>query len=694
MPEKQVTGNKNRIISLLREYLTIRNIIIFATPLSLAVLIIMLFNLSMTVEHLSRSIIKSTTEETQRKLNTFFDPAINILKISGQWGTAAMINENDPAKLNPRFIPLLKNNVQISSMLIANTSGNEYMLLKEDSTWVNRIVSYKNGKQEITRFRWQFDERLNIIGDSSWRDNRKYDPRERPWFKGGLSCKPGEMSWTQPYIFFTTKDPGITVSMNWHSNTQLKDTFVIAYDIMLTDLSAYTTKLVTGKHGKAFILTSDSRLIGLPRDERFTNVDSLKKYVLNDYQALGISELSGAVDMWKEDGRPREPFRYKINKKLWWAGFQAFSLGKNNNFFIGVIVPEDDFMAEVNRTRTIIIAGFLLVFILTLLVIRGYNQKQKAYALLEKQNIQILKQKQEIESQRDEITHQRDKIEEQRNEITDSIKYSRRIQTAILPPEEIIGKILPDHFVFYRPKDIVSGDFYWVYGNTDGCYWAAADCTGHGVPGALMSIIGYTGLNSCLKEHHLVRPGEILDRLNSIIAETFSHDSDSQAVRKEGSSTIRDGMDIALCRLDRLKMKLEIAAAYNPVYIVRKNGTVLICDGEPVEPSVTDNQFSLYEIKADRQPVGSYEGSKKFSTRVVDALEGDTVYSFSDGLSDQFGGVSGKKFMSKQLKSLLLSMQELKSEERIKAVEKAFLSWKGEYDQVDDILVMGVVISA
>ena len=321
-----------------------------------------------------------------------------------------MLETLDPVKLNPQFVPLLKNYPQISSMLIANTDGLEYMLLREDGTWLNRIVSYKGTKQVINRYRWKYDSRMNILQKETWVDTKKYDPRERPWFIGGLKGKENELAWTQPYIFFTTKDPGITVSMNWQTGNGNSISSVIAFDILLIDISAYTSKLDIGKNGKAFILTSDNKIIGLPKDKRFTNADSLKRFVLSDYGTLNIRELTNAVNLWKEKNNTVLPFRYEIEKKDWWAGIHPFKLGNDNTFYIGVIVPEDDFMSEVNRTRTVIIAGFLLVLVLTLLVIRGYNQKQKAFALLEIQNYQIKQQKVEIETKRDEIIRQRDKI--------------------------------------------------------------------------------------------------------------------------------------------------------------------------------------------------------------------------------------------------------------------------------------------
>jgi serine phosphatase RsbU (regulator of sigma subunit) len=676
----------------LKKNLILKNIILFVTPVSIAILIFMLFNLSQTVEHLSNSIIQRTTDETVKELNSFFDPAINSLRIAHEWGDASMLDISDPEVLNPQFIPLLKNYKQISSMLIANTSGLEYMLLREDSTWLNRIVSFKGEKQSIIRYRWSYDDRMNVLKRENWPDLKKYDPRERPWFIGGLKSGENEIAWTQPYIFFTTKDPGITASMNWRSDSDAALRYVIAFDILLTDVSAYTSKLEIGRNGKAFVLTSNDKIIGLPIDARFSSTDSLKKFVLSDYDSLKIRELTRAVNIWKENKKSELPFKFELDKEDWWAGIHSFRLGTDNMFYIGVIVPEEDFMSEVNRTRTVIVAGFLLVLVLTLLVIRGYNQKQKAFALLEIQNNQIKKQKEEIETNRDEITRQRDKIEEQRNEITDSIKYSRRIQTAVMPPENFIRSLFPEHFVYFRPKDIVSGDFYWVQKSGNKILWASVDCTGHGVPGAIMSIIGYNGINRAVREYHLTHPGEILDKLNQIVAETFRQDQ----LRQEDSGTeevrIRDGMDIALCSFDNNEMKIEFAAANNSLILVRSKDSILSVNGIEVSPDMSNDTDALYEIRADRQPIGSYANTSDFTNNVLEVTTGDSLYTFSDGFADQFGGSNGKKFMGKQLKTLLLSIQPLSVEEKYNRIDQVFTSWKGTYEQVDDVLIFGVSI--
>jgi serine phosphatase RsbU (regulator of sigma subunit) len=672
-------------LAFVKKSLIVKNILLFVSPVSIAILIFMLFNLSQTVEHLSQSIIQNTTVETVKQLDRFFDPAIGNLRIARQWGKASLLEKIDPEALNLQFIPVLKNYPQISSMLIANTSGEEYMLLREDSTWLNRIVSYKGGKQSITRYRWKYDESMKVRDMKSEVIIRKYDPRERPWFKEGLKAKGEEMAWTQPYIFFTTKDPGITVSMNWQSPENSSVQSVLAFDILLTDISSYTAKLEIASNGKAFILSDEDKLIGLPKDSRFSTTDSLRKYVLSNFDSLGIEEMAMAIKKWKENGKTSSPFSFVYKNNHWWAGFHSFKLGMDNSFSIGVIVPEDDFMSEVNRTRTVIVSGFLLVLVLTLLVIRGYNQKQKAFALLEVQNKQILKQKEEIATNRDEIA-------QQRNEITDSIKYSKRIQTAVLPPESLITGLLPSHFVLFRPKDIVSGDFFWVQKSGEKVLWAAVDCTGHGVPGAFMSIIGYNGLNRAVKEYNLEHPGEILDKLNHLVAETFRQDNTTAENSAAGDVNIRDGMDIALCAYDTETKILEFAGANNPLFIVRKKGNSLLVNSEGINADLEDENLCLYEVKANRQPIGNYAGMSAFKNNEIQLIPGDSLYTFSDGFADQFGGPKGKKFMARQLKTLLLEVHALPMNERYTAIEKSFLKWKEFYEQVDDVLVFGVEV--
>jgi len=261
-----------------------------------------------------------------------------------------------------------------------------------------------------------------------------------------------------------------------------------------------------------------------------------------------------------------------------------------------------------------------------------------------------------------EVVMQKDIIEEKNNDILDSIRYAKRIQDALLPAKNHMEKHVKDYFVLFKPKDIVSGDFYWVNQKENKLFFAAIDCTGHGVPGAFVSIVAHTGLQRALILFSLRTPSEILDKLNENVTDMFSHDNTS--------TDIKDGMDISLCALDRDAMKLEFAGANNPMYLIR-NG-------------------KLTEIKGDKQPIGQYLSRKDFTNHKIDVEKGDVIYLFTDGYADQFGGPKGKKFKYKQFEEMLLANYNLPMAEQSKILERKFHDWKKNLGQVDDVCVIGV----
>ena len=281
----------------------------------------------------------------------------------------------------------------------------------------------------------------------------------------------------------------------------------------------------------------------------------------------------------------------------------------------------------------------------------------------------ILEQKvkertEEVVKQKDEIDSQRAKLEELYTDVTASIRYAKRLQDSILPPEKLIKKQFPSSFVLFKPKDIVSGDFYWIGKYKNEQMFAAVDCTGHGVPGAFMSLVGANGLNSAVTEHKLADPGKVLDDLNKYA---------SEALNKSNDDSVRDGMDITLCALNRKEMKLRFAGAYNPLYLIR------------------DNELEI--IKTSKFAIGSFKpGEQNFETFEIDIQKGDKIYIFSDGYPDQFGGEKGKKFMYRRFKELLLSTINESMEDQKKLLDQRIESWRGNHEQVDDILVFGVEV--
>lgn len=301
---------------------------------------------------------------------------------------------------------------------------------------------------------------------------------------------------------------------------------------------------------------------------------------------------------------------------------------------------------------------------------------------------EISDQKEEIEAQRDEIEAQRDQLEIQRDlviaqkqEITDSINYAQRIQAAVLPHREHMDEALPDYFVLFRPRDIVSGDFFWIKEMGRFLMVVAADCTGHGVPGGFMSMLGISLLNEQVSRGRLDKPGEILDRLRIKVKRTLD--------QKGEPHEQKDGMDMAMALIDRERMVLQFAGAYNPLYLVRdkkKPGLTELSKYRGLE----NQHYRLTEIKGDRQPISIHEVETPFQTTELLLSNGDTIYLFSDGYVDQVGGPKRKKFLSGNLKKLLLEIQDRSMEEQKLHLEKSLEEWKAGYEQIDDILFMGI----
>ena len=318
------------------------------------------------------------------------------------------------------------------------------------------------------------------------------------------------------------------------------------------------------------------------------------------------------------------------------------------------------------RNEKIIRYGISIIFIVILffsiILYRQFKAKKEANKKLEKQNVQIKIQKEEIEKQRD-LAHQ------QKKDITDSIEYAKRIQTALLPPLSFIRRSLPEHFILFKPRDIVSGDFYWMMNKDDKIIIAAADCTGHGVPGAFMSMLGTAFLseivNKIIENKHIysLQANEILNQLRNYIIESL-HQSGAENESK-------DGIDIALCIIDPDKKKLQFAGAHNPLYLIRKN--------------------ELLIYKGDRMPVSIHQNANvSFTNHEIDINEDDIIYIFSDGFVDQIGGPKKRKFMSRNLQDLLLKIHQKPMDVQEQILNKTFEDWKGDYIQLDDILVIGI----
>ncbi|MBL4624593.1 MAG: SpoIIE family protein phosphatase [Flavobacteriales bacterium] len=289
--------------------------------------------------------------------------------------------------------------------------------------------------------------------------------------------------------------------------------------------------------------------------------------------------------------------------------------------------------------------------------------------------------KDEVSIQKDEAENQREYLEEAYKNITDSIQYAKRIQQAVLKSEEHQSKHLPEHFIMFEPKDIVSGDFYWAQEMGDDLYMAVADCTGHGVPGAFMSMLGIAFLNDIFSDYSGLSPAQTLDELrNRIISELGQ-------TGKEGEN--RDGMDISLIRLNLKTNHLEWSGANNSLYLLRQSDAISEPDIKEMKHTAHDGLI-LSEIKPDKQPIGYYDYMNPFTNHSVQLDKGDVIYLFSDGYADQFGGLKGKKLKYKPFKELIIQNFSESMDMQKLLLNKYFKNWKGEHEQVDDVCVLGV----
>lgn len=303
--------------------------------------------------------------------------------------------------------------------------------------------------------------------------------------------------------------------------------------------------------------------------------------------------------------------------------------------------------------RLFLIIGLLMVILFSIFMFNRFR-------ITRRQKNVIVRQKKEVE-------HQKALVEEKNTEILDSIQYAKHLQNAILPPMKLWKENLSDSFILYKPKDIVAGDFYFMERSKGKIIFAAADCTGHGVPGALVSVVCSNALNRSVKEFNLSDPGKILDKVKDLVLETF----------ERSENDVNDGMDISLCVLDTENNNLLWAGANNPLWLYRKNG----------------GETEFIECKPNKQPIGKSFESNEFITHRLQLQEGDSFYLFTDGYSDQFGGEKGKKFNGSRMKELLMKIQSMSMTDQQEKLMQNFNEWKGDIEQIDDVCVIGVRIS-
>lgn len=358
----------------------------------------------------------------------------------------------------------------------------------------------------------------------------------------------------------------------------------------------------------------------------------------------------------------------QINQLL--SKYQLESMLKQNE-----ILKRDASLREAQaRQQKIVIfflvLGFFSICIFLVFIARANNHKKKANEALNTVNG-------ELNVALDTVNLQKKQIEEAHEEITASIRYAKYIQSSVLPKPEQMACNLGEYFILHRPKDIVSGDFYWVSHNSGKTIIAVADCTGHGVPGAFMSMLGMTLLNEIVNKESVTTPGAILDRLRAEV---------TRSLKQKGERfEQKDGMDITICTIDKDSMKLQFAGAINPMYIIRKSGF----ENAGILHNESKDGVMLLEMKGDMMPIGIVDDMENFATHEINIFKEDSFYMFSDGFPDQFGGPDHKKFSYRRLRETLVKTNHGAMSDQKTGMENVLKEWMGSNSQTDDMLMVG-----
>lgn len=410
-----------------------------------------------------------------------------------------------------------------------------------------------------------------------------------------------------------------------------------------------------GEHNKAFkLFDSAFKYANMVETKNFFFNTELEEDMAWAYQRQG--NYKDAFDHYVAFKRMNDSLNSAENKKFIQKLAEEFQTEQKDQE-ISLLNKDKQLKAsEIKKQatqRNYLLAGLAMVFVFLLFMYRSYVRKKK-------DNLIISEQKEAVQKQNIIISEQKHLVEEKQKEILDSITYAKRLQEAILPPLNIMQKHLPHCFVFYQPKDIVAGDFYWMESKNNKVFIAAADSTGHGVPGALVSIVCSNALNRALKEFNIEETGKILDKTRSLVLETF----------EKSNEEVKDGMDISLLCIDQKNKQIQWSGANNPLWYI-SSGT-------------------FKEIKADKQPVGRSDFQKPFTTHLLPYQENDVYYLITDGYADQFGGPSGKKFKYKQLNELLVSNHSKPMNEQVTLLRSTLQNWRGDLEQVDDVCVIGI----
>lgn len=634
----------------------VRNLVSLILMALVGMLVIMLLDLQNIRKQLAVSFINKPLELISTETMAFFTPIENTLQAATEHGTLGAFTIGDTASVNQYFTPILLHFPQISSVGVADNHGYEHDLIKTSGEILTRTMGYNNN---FSTAHWSKLISTSNSTDSTWKPIPLYhNARLRPWHKGAIEHSRTPY-WSAPYIFNTRSGWGITVSSTYPDYSLSDSLAILALDLTLADLSSFISKVHISKSGFSLLLTQDMQVV-----ERPPTISNPLAY------RRALKTLKGRAGL----GNAWEPFKFELNDGIWWAQFNKLEIKGGDYLIVGIVTPQKETMVYLNQTGGIIYVGIATTILLVVGLfwshkhVANANKKLKEYSQQTRKQSHLVRQK--------------------NNDILSSILYAKRIQRAVMPTEEKLAKVIPNSFVLYLPKDVISGDFYWIRQRDNTIYFAVADCTGHGVPGAFMSILGMDLLKVTFLNNHTLSPAQLLSTVRDELIKTLVSDSHKTT----------DGMDVGLCSFDRENQTLKFAGAFSKLILVRRKHHNALLEVKSDEGSSTlahhseSDTHQVYVVKGNRFPVGhaypgQYTGFVDYSFKI---LPGDTIYLTSDGYVGQFGGEKGRKFGQKRFRQLLLNIQSLAVKRQGKELRKVLQDWKKDEEQVDDICIMGV----
>lgn len=662
-------------------YSLLGNLSLVIVLLSGAVMATTFFGAQQAVRKLSQSFIHQTLEQTEERLQRFFDPVVRGLLLARTWGVAGLLDTDNPLALNGLLVPLMQQYPQVSSLLVADSRGREHMILRLGHLWKNRQTRRDLWGNRTRWIEWSDTEPAPV---TTWKI-LNYDPRVRPWYQGAIGTRrttenlplspdvPQQVHWTKPYTFFTTKDPGITASVTFDPGDGLDH--VVGFDVLLRDVSTFTMSLQVREHGLVFVLTDDGRVIGLPRDARYANPKERAAALLKPPDALGVPVVSAAVQALTEQVlSPSRPQRFGSGGEPWWGEIKTFPLTANRTLSIVVVVPESDLLGGLSQLRLAIILitlGVLgVAMVRAVMLARRYSRPIEA---LVQESARIsrgdLEPGARIASSITEVHHLAEMHERMRVALQSLFKLERELQIARHIQERTFPSRLPvlmgfDIDAWCVEAEATGGDTYDIIGYHRDPSNTALVLSPNGAEGAILLLADATG--------HGIGPALSVTQVRAMLRMALRAGENLPAI-------VRHLNDQLYADLDHGRF---ITAWLGLLNASDATLTSLSCGQAPLL-HYDAAQGAWHLLRADTMPLGVVEELDVKLSAPIPMRPGDLFVAFSDGIFEAIN-LAGEPFGTQRIMDILTTYQRLSATQIITALRDAVTAFTNGRPASDD----------